>query len=338
MVTAAMQTDEERRAAWLEVRRHHITSTDLGPIMGLPDAFGSAMGVYLEKTQRSEESGELPELFEWGQRLQHSILCGYSDRVGEPITFADPYTLLEVPGHPLLGASLDARWSAKDQRPVDAKNVGRFDPRKWGGALTDEIPGPYILQLHAQMDATGTRVADLAVLFSGCRQLIYRVERDDEVIAAIREAAERFWHHHVQADIPPPVDASTEWTRFLASRKQTSDQVLEADDEATHWALVLRAAKNAKNIATESEAEAANHLRAIIGEHAGLTGSFGRISNRANQDSIIIDHKRICIELSAKLVELAPSMQEFVIDICKQCTTTKPGNRPLRPTWVEEKE
>ena len=330
--------EAERRESWLAERRRHITSTDLPAIMGLDGAFNSKMGIFLDKLGRASNDEATPEWIEWGTRLQDSILKGYADRVGEAIDLHDPYTLIEVPDHPLISVSLDARWREKDRRCVDAKNLGFFDPKKWGPPDTDEVPAGYVVQLHAQMDATKTAVAELACLFGGHRLLIYRVERDDEIVAACREAATDFWTRHVLTDTPPPVDGSAEWTRFLSSRKQSSEKVVEADADATRWALALREAKEAKAAAEEREQEAGNHLRAVIGEHAGLRGEFGRLSYRRSKDSPVVDQDTLIAALATRLGELDPAAKQFVAAVTKKCTTTKPGNRPLRATWAREKE
>lgn len=332
----AEKTEEQRRTEWLEQRRRHITSTDVPTLMKLDDSYGSPMGVFLDKRGLAEHSAEVPEYMEWGNRLQVGILKGYADRVGEPVDLADPYELIAVPDFPLLAASLDARWHEKDLRPVDAKNVGVFAPREWGESYTDEIPARYIVQLHVQMLATGTQVADLAMLFGGQRMRIYRVERDEEIAAACREVAERFYHDHVLADLPPPVDASDEWSRFLNSRKQKTDDFIEATPEAVDWAKRLREAEATKDEAEAREKEARNHLKLIIGENAGVIGPFGRISFKRNQDSEKVDEKAVIDELAVKLCGVDPELAGFVEAVIQKHTTSKPGARPLRPTWHKE--
>jgi len=330
------KTEEQRRAEWLEQRRQHITSTDVPALMKLDDSYGSPMGIFLDKRGLAEHSAEVPEYLEWGNRLQVGILKGYADRVGEAVDLADPFELIEVPDFPLLAASLDARWHEKDLRPVDAKNVGVFAPREWGEPLTDEIPPRYIVQLHVQMMATGTQVADLAMLFGGQRMRIYRVVRDEEIAASCREVAERFYHDHVLADLPPPVDASNEWSRFLNSRRQRTDEFVEATAEAVDWATRLRDASEAKAEAEELEKEAQNHLKAIIGENAGIVGTFGRISFKRNRDSEKVDEKAVIDALAVKLCGVDPELAAFIESVIKQHTTCKPGARPLRPTWHKE--
>jgi putative phage-type endonuclease len=319
----AEPTETERREAWLAARREHITSSDLSAIMGLPDAYGSPMGVYLEKKSLLEK-GEAPTYLEAGLRLQPVILEWYADKRQVAIEHSDPYALEVCEAHPILAASLDARWHTEDRRPVDAKNVRIKRPDEWGPDGTDEIPGRYIVQLHAQMLCTGVlSEAELATLFAGADPGWFRVPYDAEIGAAIIDAAETFWTKHVAADVPPPVDGSDEWRRFLASRREKGAGFVEATPDADRWAEQLRRARAEGESAEGLEAEARNHLAALIGDAAGMTGAWGRISFKATKGTGRIDWEALARELGATPEQIA------------KFTTTKAGSRVFRPTFRE---
>jgi putative phage-type endonuclease len=320
-------TEEQRREAWLAARREHITSSDLAAIMGLPGAYGSPMGVYLEK-QGLLEKGEAPTWLEAGIRLQPVILEWYADDRAVAIEHADPYELVVCADHPILAASLDARWHQGDRRPVDAKNVRVRSADEWGEDGTDEIPARYVVQLHAQMLSTRTEISDLATLFAGADPGWFRVPYDAEIGAAIIEAAESFWTRHVLADVPPPVDGSDEWTRFLASRAQKTQDYLQATPDVLGWVEKMRDAVARKDEAKAEEDLAKNHIRAFIGEHAGLITPYGKIHYKRNKDGHVVDHDAALRDLATKSgVDLATFLTKF--------TTTKPGNRPLMPKLKE---
>jgi predicted phage-related endonuclease len=329
MSVVSLDVERKRRELeWRERRRGVIPSTLLPAVMGLPGAYGSPMAAWLHAKNAVEE-GETPEWMEWGKRLQGPILIGYSERVGAPIDFVDEFDFYVSPACRYLGASLDARWSLGDRRPVDAKNIG-FRDDQWGEDLTDEMPGRYIVQLHVQMDVTETQVADLAVLFGGREQGIFRTERDEEIIAGAREAATVFMERYVLADVPPPVDGSDEWTRFLASRKPRFSDYIEVSKlaEADQAAILrayrkLKAAKAVGKRGKEAEALWGNHLRAAIGEHHGLILPNGKkVHFKPNKDGVQED-------LDAELAELARRAGVDLATFRKAYQTTKPGNRPL---------
>lgn len=331
--------DQARMEQWLAKRREHITTSDLPAVMDLPGAYGSKLGVYLDKKGLAER-GETPEHLYWGLRLQQPILIGYAERIGEAIDFLDPYELAISAACPTLGASLDARRQGGDRRPVDAKNVGVKDPEEWGEPGTDEIPARYVAQGHGQMDVTETTAFDLAVLFGGRRLVIYTVPRDEEIIAGIRDAAETFMVKHVRADIPPPVDASAEWTRFLASRKQRYDAYLKIEEldlekavEATKWVNLLEEAKAAKAAAEERESLAGNHVRELIGDHAGLIVPGARLHYKQNKPRTTteIEYEAWIAALEEELARIDPARALLPSTMRQRFTrtTTTPGARPL---------
>lgn len=329
---------EER---WLAARRQVVTSTEVAALMGIPGAYGSRMGIFLEK-QGKAERGETPDWMEWGKRIQQATLIGYAEREGVPLELVDEFDFRRSSTCQYLGASLDARWQTRDLRCVDAKNIGFADPEEWGDEYTDEFPARYVAQGHVQMEVTGTAVFDLAVLFGGRKLAIYRAQRDEEIIAACREVATRFMEQHVQRDIPPPVDASDEWTRFLNSRKQRYERYLEigamepaAAAEAARWVERLQKAKEAKDAIEMEEQLAANHVRAIIGENAGLIGPFGRLHYKQNKPKTLFDAGGYIAHLEGLLGVAGIGLDDLSKVRSAKFTSTVPGARPLSPKWTK---
>lgn len=348
-------TEAERLERWLAARREVVTSTGLAALMGVPGAYGAPISEFLEKLGRSER-GDPPEYIEWGKMLQRPTLIGYSEREGVAIDLIDEYEFVWSGTSRYLGTSLDARVQGHDERCVDAKNIGVQDPVDWGEPYSDQVPARYVVQLHGQMEATDTKVADLAVLFGGRKLVIYRIERDEEIIAACREAAEQFMKGHVIPAVQaitagedpmryaPPVDGSEEWRKFLSSRKQRFKDYLDVaalpDAEAAtiiEWATKLEAAKERKEEVTLEESTAANHLRQIIGEHAGIVGPFGRIHYKRSKDGETFDAEGYIRYLEQIAMRSAGAHAPALDRVkAKRYTTPKPGNRPLLPKWSRE--
>lgn len=339
METSERSTETDRLEAWLSARRNHVTSTDLASILCLDDAYGSPIDVWMDKRGLAQRSALLPEWLEWGHRLQSAILGGYAQRVGQPIEEIDPYTLFEVPGFPLLAASLDGRWATGDRRCVDAKNVAFLPADKWGDEFTDRMPQRFYVQLQAQMMATETNVADLAVLAGGNRMRIYRAHADEALQGFLRDAAGHFWRSYVETGLEPPIDGSEGWTRYLATRGQATEIVLASTPQVDDWARGLRAVQQQIARLEELEALAKNTLRAAIGDHAGLQGPWGRISYRQNKAKVALDKDAYIAGLEAIIARGRAKKPKAEAEALRATlTTNKPGDRPLRPVWKDEPE
>lgn len=334
-------SDAARREAWLAARRQHVTSTDVASLMRLPDAYSSPMGVYLEKKGLLERD-EVPDWMEWGTRLQGPIVNAAADRLALPVEHADPWALEVCPAHPVVAASLDARvLDGADRPPLDAKNIGFLRPDEWGDDGTDQIPPRFVAQLHGQMVCTGASSAYLAVLFGGRNFRLYRLARDPEIATALVQVAEDFWEGHVLADVPPPVDGSDEWTRFLSRRRQETEAVVESTPELDRWVAQLAEAREALAQAEELEKEARNHLADAIGSAAGLRGPWGRISYRRTKDTTKVDLEALVQTLEAQIERLNPALATFFPALREKFTTQKPGYRvfrftPATPTHKEK--
>jgi putative phage-type endonuclease len=291
-------SDKERRAAWLEERRKHITGTDIASILGL-SKFRSPVDVWLEKRNEGVEQ-EVNEQMKWGHRLERGILRGYEEETGHLLAYADPYKLITAPDCMLLGATLDARHAGGDLRPVDAKNIGRAVAGEWGEPESDDIPIYYALQLHMQMIVAKTDIADLAALFWGSKFARYIVHADAEIAATIKTEAEAWWKRHVVNGECPPLDGSKSASEYLARKWAKNTEVLIASDQETDIiAVSLREVR--KSITEQESIESAyiNQLKERIADAAGIKGEWGRISWKRTRDSAKVNWEAIATHLGA---------------------------------------
>jgi putative phage-type endonuclease len=265
-------SDDERKAAWLAERRTCITGTDIAAIFGL-NSFAGPIDVWLSK--KAPVTIEANDAMEFGNRFQRPVLEVYSERVGMPIEFADPWTLHRVPGFPLLGASLDARWITGDRRPVDAKTAG-WKSSEWGEAGSDEFPTSYQLQLAVQMMATETQVADLAVCFGGYgghKFARYTMVADPEVQDAIRDKAADWWQKHIIGDVPPEPDGSENYSEYLKVRFARSTMVTKpVTAEVAEWAASLREATERLKVIEGEKERLQQLLKTYLGEASAIPG------------------------------------------------------------------
>jgi putative phage-type endonuclease len=101
-----------------------------------------------------------------------------------------------------LAAEIDAEAASGEH--VEIKTVSPFKAKEWGELGTDAIPVHYTAQAQHGMMITGARVVVFGVLIGGDDFRTYRVERDDDVIDALRRREVAFWREHVQTLTPPP--------------------------------------------------------------------------------------------------------------------------------------
>lgn len=306
--------EKDLREHWLEQRRKHITGTDLAKILGV-SRFGGPMDVYLDKRGLAQDSDSQAKRA--GRHFERAILTMYADEMGEPIEFARPYELIECPAFPLLAVSLDARRAQGDRRPVDAKNV-RVKGPDWGEPGTDQFPVYYVTQLVAQMACVEAPAADLAVVFSGQDFAPYHLDRDIGLEITVLREAELFWENHVLAGVPPAVDGSDSWSRYLASRRQSLADTLDSTPDLDEWACRLVEARRLIEAAEAKEVLAANHIKAAIGEHAGIKGAGWQATYRAAKDTEKTDWQAVAralnppAELIAKHTEVKPGSRRFL--------------------------
>ena len=242
------QKDESKKAEWLEKRRHYITGTDAGKLIGV-SPFGGIFDVWLDKTGRAEPLAETPAM-KAGKSFETNILKDfYAVETDCKLEHVDGYQLITCDEFPRLGASLDG-WNHSLGIPVDAKNI-RFRDEKWGEAYTSDFPDYYKAQLQVQMMVTGAKFAHLAVMFSGQDFFIYVMEYDEELAQKILDATEAFWPY-VEGDQMPEADGSD----------ATTEEAVKA----------LQKAKADKKDAEKREAEFSNRIKVYMGDATVIPG------------------------------------------------------------------
>ena len=205
--------NEAEKAAWLEKRKHYITGTDAGKLIGV-SPWGGKFAVWLDKTGRAAPVVETPAM-KAGKKFESAILQMYAEEMNCKLEHVDGYQLITCDKYPRLGI------------PVDAKNI-KWKNEKWGDAWTDQFPEYYKAQLQVQMMVTGATFAHLAVMFSGQDFFIYSMEYDEEMAQKILDATEEFWPY-VENDQMPEADGSDEATEYIKSEFARGDAAAVKD-------------------------------------------------------------------------------------------------------------
>lgn len=312
--------NEANKDAWLEKRKHYITGTDAGKLIGV-SPWGGKFAVWLDKTGRAAPVVETPAM-KAGKKFESAILQTYAEEMNCKLEHVDGYNLITCDKYPRLGASLDG-WNHDLQIPVDAKNI-KWKNEKWGDAWTDQFPEYYKAQLQVQMMVTGATFAHLAVMFSGQDFFIYSMEYDEDMAQKILDASDEFWPF-VERDKMPEADGSDEATEYIKSEYARGDSatVKEPTEEILESLKGLQKAKLDEKDAQNRKTEFENRIKLFMGDATAIKGVC---TWNNNKDSVKTDWEQVA---SVALASMSAEDQKKLI---ASYTKTKPGARVLRIT------
>ena len=206
-------TKDLPREDWLQIRRTGIGGSDAAAAVGL-NPFKSQTELWLEKTSRDADlpkpdPNDMGSPTHWGTLLEPIVAAAYSKHTGHRIRRVN--AVLRHPTVPFMLANLDREViGVPGVQILECKTAGEFGARHW----QDGPPEYVVLQVQHQLAVTGKQAADVAVLLCGQRLEVYRIERDDELIARLIQLEAEFWRW-VEIDEPPPGDGSESADRAL---------------------------------------------------------------------------------------------------------------------------
>lgn len=259
---------------WLTWRRQGIGASDIAPILGL-SPFSSAYSVWLDKTEQvpPDEGGTLA--MRRGQHMESFILDEFQTESGLVVghrgeRFEDDWIRCTLDG----GVDPDGAIEV-----VETKNTSHYP---W-----DEPPIHYYLQCQWQMLNTGAKKAHLVAMHPRSLE-VYVIDRDNEDIEAMLDAAERFWKRNVCGRVAPePTGADLDavrqrWPESVAKK-------VEVDEAVFSLVMQLEAAKDAASQQADTIADLTARLLAEFGEADTLTHKGRDIATWRSQNSFDVD-------------------------------------------------
>ena len=212
----AVKTSNLSRQDWLALRQSGIGGSDIAAIIGV-SPYATAYDVYQSKTQPVNE--ETSEFACWGTVLEDTVAREFSKRSGLKIQNVN--FLMRHPEHRWAIANIDraiinpaikGNVRFKDgklttDQIVEIKTASEYVGKNWGLEESDEVPDQYQCQAQWYMGVTDTQVCHMAVLIGGNKYRQYKIERHQDFIDYLFEAAESFWINNVLAGVEP--DATT---------------------------------------------------------------------------------------------------------------------------------
>ena len=205
------------RTEWLAVRKQGIGGSDAAAAVGL-NPYQSQLELWMIKTGRfSEESSEkseanhhssvMPDIeskMYWGQILEPIVAQHYTKVTGRKVRKVNAILQHADSDKSWMLANIDYRVIGSDEvQLLECKTAGEYGAKLW----KDAVPEYVQCQVQHQLAVTGLQAADVCVLICGQQLKIYRIERDEELIAKLIELERLFWHY-VQSNIPPCADGS----------------------------------------------------------------------------------------------------------------------------------
>ena len=303
------------RERWLEVRKQGIGSSDAAAAVGL-NPYKSSLALWMEKTGRTinaDISSDMESPAYWGTLLEPFVAEAYATKTGRRVRRVN--SVLQHPTYAFMLANLDREIVGSPEAQIlECKTAGEFGSRLW----RDGVPEYVQLQVQHQLAVTGKEAADVAVLLCGQKLEIFRVVRDEDVIARLVVLEARFWDH-VERDTPPPADGTESSARALRDLYPGGTSTLDFSDDArlcqTFSDLV------ALREQLDSQGTEAELLRQILQEAMGDASravfAAGEVTFKRSKDGTRLDSKQLAkdhTDLVDRYTVLRPGTRRFVID------------------------
>jgi putative phage-type endonuclease len=265
-------------------RSKYFGSSDIAAILGV-SPWKTKLDVYLDKTQgRQPVTPEKAKIFARGHRLEPYILDMYAEDTGEIlVNRGNRYTDKEFP---FLAAEIDAE--TESGKNVEAKSARADWGKVWGSEMTDEIPVYYNAQAMFGMGINGAESAEFPVLIGIDDFRIYRVERDQEIITNLKDAAVKFWNDHIVAGVAPEATTVGDLERLFP---WDAGSVIQATDEIRDAYLALKDIKKKIKLLEGDEEDVARRIKLFMGEHQILQYGADKLLSWKSQKARRFDSK-----------------------------------------------
>ncbi|MFZ6876248.1 YqaJ viral recombinase family protein [Undibacterium sp. Di27W] len=291
-----VKTKELSRDDWLTVRKHGIGSSDAGTAVGL-NPYQSPLELWMIKTGRDTDLPKIDPNDEtsptyWGSLLEPIVAAHYTRRTGNRVRKINAVLQHPDSDKSWMLANIDREVTgAPDVQILECKTAGEFGVRLW----RDGVPEYIVCQVQHQLAVTGKAAADVCVLVCGQEIRIYRITRDDELIARLIELERQFWHY-VETDTPPPADGSESADmalRCLYPQDAGNHLDLTVD---THMSAIFADLVNLRaDIDSREELAAllAQQIQQRLGQASTAIFDSGRVSWKRAKDSLRLDVEKL---------------------------------------------
>lgn len=212
----------ENREQWHNLRGIGIGGSDIGAIIGV-NKWKSPIDIYIDKTEGKKEE-EFNRFAYFGQKLEKFVFEEFQIRHKNMNCYTVPYTIKRG----VCVANVDGMIYDKDKDRygvLELKTTSAYNKDEWTG---DTVPQSYYAQVQHYLYVTGLSFAYIACLVGGNDYKEFYIERSLEDIDYIQEKATDFWKNHVVKKIPPMLDGSDSYSKYLLEKAdKENDEVIE---------------------------------------------------------------------------------------------------------------
>lgn len=284
--------NEVERAAWLQVRRSGLGSTDVPVILGV-DTRRTPVDVWLEKTGKAApRKRNESQRMKVGRELEPIIARMYEEVTGLelylPSLDLPPHGVARHPLHAWAISTPDRFVLSDDTAAVELKSMWPFGDKslplndRWGPAGTDQIPRRTIIQTTWQMLTADRVVIDVPLLMVAELQLdIYTVQRRVSFADHILNFSGAWWERHVVKGEPPAAgvgDDANKLVKAIYPEARTPAFRLKDDARLKECARELARAELMVSEANSRKSAARAALKEAIGPATGVDGDQYRAS------------------------------------------------------------
>ena len=308
-------------AEQLQARKGKITSSIAAGALGLTPKTMSPLKAWQACLGQLDQIDT--KATQRGNRLESLVLDYPADELG---LVREPAPFRKHPKFDWTGDSADALYT-KDGAIVfvgEGKTASMGVGLKYGEEGTDEIPESTLVQSHwhlAHWPEANRCVVPVLVGGYAFEFRLYYVDRDNEFEGALLDDLAQWHRDYVVTGKPPPVTGSDYDTSWLLKKYPTGLAAMLSDSaEIEKWARQKAAASGSKKIAEESEDEAKNKLRELLGAAVGVKAQWGSVSYKNNAASLKTDWQALATSLGVGAETIARFTKEI------------PGPRVLRVT------
>lgn len=257
-----VETEGLSREDWLKYRKRGIGGSDVAAILGI-SKWKSAVGLWLDKTNQSNEPEEENEAMQWGNIMEPVIRNHFAEVMGKPVV--EVKAMLRHPEYPFMLADVDGVTVDDEGNPaiLEIKTASEYKRGEW----EDDIPAYYQTQVQHYLCVTGVGKAYVAVLIGGNSFKVFEVDADAEVQQMLIAVERDFWNR-VQNMIRPEIDGSDAATELLdrAYRGGISEQIILPEEAIEYVDRYIEASAEEDNAKAKKQ-DAANHIKEFMRDY-----------------------------------------------------------------------
>jgi putative phage-type endonuclease len=297
----------EQAESYAVSRAGGIGGTDAAAILGL-SPYKTPIEIYEAKINPESVPELDKECLLWGTLLEPIVRERYGLKYGVDITapadlphvfpLSKPWkdSTLVIGDEPWKLGAFDG-WINDEREGYEGKCASRRSG-DWGPEDGDDVPAHYRIQVAWYTHVADARGWNIGTLFSGNTLERFHIPRDPELEKNMVEVARDFWNENVLKQIPPKIDETVAYGKYLARRfSLPTGKVLTApSQEIIDAATELHDAQAAAKSAESREQFAKNQLMAALADADGAITPLGKVSWVRPGPRSSVDYKGVFAE------------------------------------------